>query len=89
MPVENLTPAIEARAVEIQRLLADRSQHRAPSIPDLLIAATAEVSRCIAASPTGAVPAVATNVALQQGISLGVVSRPGATGLFGRSRPCH
>jgi predicted nucleic acid-binding protein len=45
MPVENLTPAIEARAVEIQRLLADRGQHRAPSIPDLLIAATAEVSR--------------------------------------------
>ncbi len=45
MPVENLTPAIEARAVEIQRLLADRGQHRAPSIPDLLIAATAELSR--------------------------------------------
>ncbi len=45
MPVENLTPAIEARAVEIQRLLADRGQHRAPSIPDLLIAATAEFSR--------------------------------------------
>ena len=33
MPVENLTPAIGARAVEIQRLLADRGQHRAPSIP--------------------------------------------------------
>ena len=45
MPVENLTPAIEARAVEIQRLLADRGQHRAPSIPDLLIAATAELAR--------------------------------------------
>lgn len=45
MPVENLTPAIEARAIEIQRLLADRGQHRAPSIPDLLIAATAELSR--------------------------------------------
>jgi predicted nucleic acid-binding protein len=45
MPVEHLTPAIEARAVEIQRLLADRGQHRAPSIPDLLIAATAEISR--------------------------------------------
>ncbi|MGO9510918.1 MAG: VapC toxin family PIN domain ribonuclease, partial [Mycobacterium sp.] len=25
-------------------LLADRGQHRAPSIPDLLVAATAEVS---------------------------------------------
>ncbi|MFZ4811502.1 MAG: PIN domain nuclease [Ilumatobacteraceae bacterium] len=45
MPVENLTPAIEARAIEVQRLLADRGQHRAPSIPDLLIAATAELSR--------------------------------------------
>ena len=45
MPVEHLTPVIEARAIEIQRLLADRGQHRAPSIPDLLIAATAEISR--------------------------------------------
>lgn len=45
MPVEYLTPAIEARAVEIQMLLADRGQHRAPSIPDLLIAATAELSK--------------------------------------------
>jgi predicted nucleic acid-binding protein len=44
MPVEYLTPAIEGRAVEILTLLADRSQHRAPSIPDLLIAATAELS---------------------------------------------
>ncbi len=42
MPVEYLTPAIEDRAVEVQQLLADRGQHRAPSIPDLLIAATAE-----------------------------------------------
>ena len=45
MPVEHLTPAIEARAVELQMLLADRGQHRAPSIPDLLIAATAELAR--------------------------------------------
>ena len=45
MSVEHITPAIEARAVEIQMLLADRGQHRAPSIPDLLIAATAELSR--------------------------------------------
>lgn len=45
MRVEHLTPAIEARAVEIQMLLADRGQHRAPSIPDLLIAATAEIAR--------------------------------------------
>lgn len=44
MPVEYLTPAIEDRAVEVQRLLAHRGQHRAPSIPDLLIAATAELT---------------------------------------------
>jgi hypothetical protein len=42
MPVEHLTPAIEDRALEVQMLLADRGQHRVPSIPDLLIAATAE-----------------------------------------------
>jgi predicted nucleic acid-binding protein len=45
MTVEHITPAIEGRAVEIQMLLADRGQHRAPSIPDLLIAATAELAR--------------------------------------------
>ena len=44
MPVEYLTPPIEDRAVEVQALLADRGQHRAPSIPDLLIAATAELA---------------------------------------------
>jgi predicted nucleic acid-binding protein len=44
MPVEHLTPAIEDRAVEILALLADRGQHRAPSIPDLIIAATAELA---------------------------------------------
>src|SRR5215470_17381597 len=33
MPVEYLTPA-----------LADRGQHRAPSIPDLIVAATAELA---------------------------------------------
>lgn len=44
MPVEYLTPAIEDRAVEVQLLLADRGEHRAPSIPDLLIAATAELA---------------------------------------------
>ena len=42
MPVEYQTPAIEYRAVEVLTLLADRGQHRAPSIPDLIIAATAE-----------------------------------------------
>jgi hypothetical protein len=44
MPVEYLTPAIEDRAVEVLTLLADRGKHRAPSIPDLLIAATAELA---------------------------------------------
>nr|VTP00370.1 Ribonuclease VapC2 [Mycobacterium riyadhense] len=39
MPVEYLTPAAEDRAVEVQLLLADRGEHRAPSIPDLLFAA--------------------------------------------------
>ncbi|MFG1611008.1 PIN domain nuclease [Actinoplanes sp. NPDC049265] len=42
MPIEYLTPAIEDRAFQVQMLLADQGQHRAPSIPDLLIAATAE-----------------------------------------------
>jgi predicted nucleic acid-binding protein len=45
MPIEYLTPVIEDRAVEVQAALADRGQHRAPSVPDLLIAATAEVAR--------------------------------------------
>jgi predicted nucleic acid-binding protein len=44
MPVEYLTPAIEDRAVEVQLLLADHGKHRAPSIPDLVIAATAELA---------------------------------------------
>ncbi|WP_353511199.1 PIN domain nuclease [Intrasporangium sp.] len=44
MPVEYLTPAIEDRALEVQLLLADRGRHRAPSIPDLLIAAIAELA---------------------------------------------
>ena len=42
MPVEYLTPKIEDRAVAVQLALAELGQHRAPSIPDLLIAATAE-----------------------------------------------
>jgi len=44
MPVEYLTPAVEDRAVEILMLLADRGQHRAPSIPDLIVAAAAELA---------------------------------------------
>jgi predicted nucleic acid-binding protein len=44
MPVEYLTPAIEDRAMAVQQLLADRGQHRAPSVPDLLLAATGELA---------------------------------------------
>lgn len=43
LPIEYLTPAVEDRAVEVQALLADRGQHRAPSIPDLIVAAAAEL----------------------------------------------
>jgi predicted nucleic acid-binding protein len=45
MPVEYLTPSIEDRAVTVQHALASRGEHRAPSIPDLLIAATAELAQ--------------------------------------------
>ncbi|WP_322762010.1 PIN domain nuclease [Frankia sp. Cr2] len=44
MPVENVTPRIESRAVEVQELLAGVGHHRAPSVPDLIIAATAELA---------------------------------------------
>ncbi len=44
MPIEYLTPTIEDRAVEVQGLLADREQHRAPSVSDLLVAAIAELA---------------------------------------------
>ena len=36
MPVEYMTPAIEDRVVEVLTLLADRGQHRAPSVPDFV-----------------------------------------------------
>ena len=44
MLVAYLTPAIEDCAVQVQGLLAERGHHRAPSLPDLLVAATAELS---------------------------------------------
>jgi len=47
MVMQFLTPAIEERALEVQQVLADRGLHRAPSIPDLLIAATAELNGLI------------------------------------------
>src|SRR5262249_18049650 len=43
MPVEYLTPPIEDRALEVQLVLTEFGKHRGPSIPDLLIAATAEL----------------------------------------------
>ena len=45
MPVEYVTPAIEDRAVTVQAELGARGQHRAASIPDLLIAATPELTQ--------------------------------------------
>ena len=44
MPVEYLTPSIEDRAVEVQLALADLGHHRAPSLPDLIVAAVAELN---------------------------------------------
>lgn len=44
MPPEYQTPASEDRAVEVQMLLADQGRHRAPSVPDLIVAATAELT---------------------------------------------
>lgn len=44
MPLEYQTPAIEDRAGEVQMLLADSGRHRAPSVPDLIVAATAELA---------------------------------------------
>jgi predicted nucleic acid-binding protein len=44
MPIEYLTPRAEARALELQSMLAERGHHRAPSVPDLLIAASAELA---------------------------------------------
>lgn len=44
MPVVFATPPVEERALEVQRLLAGRGQHRALSVPDLMVCATAEVN---------------------------------------------
>lgn len=43
--VEYFAPVIEERALEIQALLANRGLHRAPSLADLLLAATAEARK--------------------------------------------
>jgi predicted nucleic acid-binding protein len=47
MPVEYQTPAIEDRALEVQLRLADLGHHRAPSVADLIVAATAELAGLI------------------------------------------
>lgn len=47
MPVEHVTPGAEKRTFEVLETLAERGQHRAPSIPDLLIAAVAEQARLV------------------------------------------
>ncbi len=41
------TPAAEQRAVEVQKMLAERGHHRAASVVDVITAATAEVERLI------------------------------------------
>jgi predicted nucleic acid-binding protein len=44
MPVEYVTPTMEERAVDVQRLLADSGTHRNLPIPDILVAAAAEIA---------------------------------------------
>lgn len=44
MPIQGLTPAIEEFAWQTLRQLAKKGHHRAPSIPDLLISATAKLT---------------------------------------------
>lgn len=44
MPWQGATPASERRALEVQELLVQRGHHRAPSVPDLMIAAIAETT---------------------------------------------
>ena len=44
LPLEYITPDAERRALEVQSFLARRGQHRAASVPDILIAAIAERS---------------------------------------------
>ena len=41
---ESMTPKMESRALAVQGMLAERGFHRAAKVPDLLIAAVAEMS---------------------------------------------
>jgi len=43
-PVEHQTPATQDRAMDVQMRLADLGHHRAPSVADLVVAATAELA---------------------------------------------
>lgn len=43
-PTQYVTPSAERRAIEVQGVLAERGEHRAPSMPDLMIAAIAETA---------------------------------------------
>ncbi len=43
IPVKYLTSAAEDRAFDVQLMLADKGMHRGPSVPDLIVAATAEL----------------------------------------------
>jgi predicted nucleic acid-binding protein len=43
MPIEGLTPTIEELAWQSLQLLAKKGHHRAPSLADLMIAATAQL----------------------------------------------
>lgn len=44
LTIEHLTPSMESRAIEVQMMLADQGHHRAPSVPDLLVAAIGELA---------------------------------------------
>ena len=44
MPLDYLGARAERRALDVQRALLDASEHRGVSIPDLLVAASAEIS---------------------------------------------
>lgn len=44
MPQEHTSPQAEERVVALQGLLAQRGNHRAPSVPDLIVSAIAETA---------------------------------------------
>lgn len=69
---------MEKRAVEVQLLLADRGQHRAPSIPGLLVAATAEIARLTVLAVDKDFDLIAEVIGQQmEELALGRAGRPG------------